>query len=94
MYKSAKVSDLIGLICCKYILCKKQPELNYRSVKNFLLKIADETGEIEEEFSSLEPSNCVGKFGFTDLALVEKHNQIVLESKPSFKEVSVKVVTM
>ncbi len=76
VFKSARVSELIGLICCKYTLAGKQPPLKYDAVENYLLKIADDTGEIEEEFSSLEASNFVGKFGFTDLALIEKEEKI------------------
>jgi hypothetical protein len=68
--KNANISDLIGLICYKYILNKMTPPLKYESVKNYQLKIAD-GGEIESEFGPLEPTKKVGIFGFTDLALVE-----------------------
>ena len=72
VFKTAKISDLIGLICCKYTLDRQVPALNYTDVDSYLLKIADDDGDIEEEFSSLDENNFVGKFGFTDLALVEK----------------------
>lgn len=72
VYKTAKISDLIGLICCKYTLDRQVPALKYTDVDSYLLKIADDEGEIEEEFSSLDENNFVGKFGFTDLALVER----------------------
>ncbi len=29
IYKTAKISDLIGLICCKYVMEKKKPFLTY-----------------------------------------------------------------
>ncbi len=43
-------------------------------MSDYGLKIADDTGEIELELSSLEPGNYVSKFGFSDLALIEKKN--------------------
>lgn len=72
VFKTAKISDLIGLICCKYTLGNQVPALKYNDVDSYLLKIADDEGDIEEEFSSLDENNFVGKFGFTDLALVER----------------------
>ena len=30
VYKSARISDLIGLICCKYINEKRLPKLKYK----------------------------------------------------------------
>ena len=85
IFKTAKISDLIGLICCKYMLEKQEPPLRFNRVENYLLKIADDEGDIEEEFSSLDANNFVGKFGFTDLALVEK--QISNKSQNSQEEV-------
>ncbi len=91
IFKSAKVSDLIGLICCKYTLKNTQPPLKYDTVENYLLKIADETGDIEEEFPALEASNFVGKFGFTDLALIQKE-QIQIKTDLKLPPPPIKVV--
>lgn len=36
------------------------------------MKIAEDNGEIEMEIAPLESSQKVGRFGFNDLALIEK----------------------
>lgn len=41
-------------------------------MNSYYLKIADDTGDIEFELAPLEASQKVGRFGFNDLALVEK----------------------
>lgn len=42
------------------------------NVNGYYLKIADDTGEVEMELAPLESSQKVVRFGFNDLALVEK----------------------
>ena len=41
-------------------------------MNDYTLKIAEDSGEIELELSSLESSNLVSRFGFSCLALIEK----------------------
>lgn len=41
-------------------------------MSSYYLKIADDTGDIELELAPLESNQRVGRFGFNDLALVEK----------------------
>nr|CAG4642542.1 EOG090X072S [Evadne anonyx] len=66
---SAKVSELIGLICYKYNQEKKLPPIS-GSVSNFALYIAEDDGSADADFPSLEAKEIVSKFGFTSLALV------------------------
>ena len=60
-------------------------------MKDYLLKIADDSGEIEMELSSLDPTNSVGKFGFTHLALIENNNNKI-ESGNSKIDEKIKVI--
>lgn len=68
---NARVHDLIGLICWQYTMEGKEPKLK-TNVKHYALKIAEENGEIDPDFPSLNPKEPVAKFGFPVLALVEK----------------------
>jgi len=70
---SAKVSDLIGLICYKYNHEKKQPYIS-GLVSNFALYIAEDDGSPDADFPSLESKEIVSKFGFTSLSLVRTSN--------------------
>ncbi|GBL97706.1 Target of rapamycin complex 2 subunit MAPKAP1 [Araneus ventricosus] len=71
---SARVLDLIGLICWMYTNEGKEPKLK-PSVNNYCLKIAEETGEVDEDFPSLDTNEFVGKFGFPFLALIERETK-------------------
>ncbi|KFM61088.1 Target of rapamycin complex 2 subunit MAPKAP1, partial [Stegodyphus mimosarum] len=71
---NARVQDLIGLICWMYTNEGKEPKL-HPSVSNYCLKIAEETGEVDEDFPSLDGNELVGKFGFPFLALMERKNK-------------------
>nr|CAG4643236.1 EOG090X072S [Ilyocryptus agilis] len=77
---SAKVSELIGLVCYKYNHEKRQPPLS-GPVENFALFIAEDDGCPDADFPCLDPKEIVGKFGFTSLALVR------VASSPANKEV-------
>nr|CAG4647936.1 EOG090X072S [Moina brachiata] len=66
---SAKVSELIGLVCYKYNHEKRDPPLN-GAVEQFSLFIAEDDGSPDADFPCLDPKEVVGKFGFTSLALV------------------------
>ncbi|XP_014251577.1 target of rapamycin complex 2 subunit MAPKAP1 [Cimex lectularius] len=68
---SAKVMDLIGLICWKCSL--EHPEINLRdSASHYGLYIAEDDGDVDWDFPCLDSREVVGKFGFTYLALVER----------------------
>jgi hypothetical protein len=68
---SARVQDLIGLICWQYTNEDRQPRLRPH-VTHYGLRIAEENGDVDPDFPSLNPREPVGKFGFPVLALVEK----------------------
>lgn len=71
---SAKVQELVGLICWMYTSEGKLPKLQ-SPVSNYCLKIAEETGEVDEDFPNLDGNEFVGKFGFPCLALIERANK-------------------
>lgn len=68
---SAKVYDLIGLICWLYTSECRSPKLR-PSANHYCLCIAEETGEVDADFPSLNAKEPMAKFGFPVLALVEK----------------------
>ena len=82
--KSAKVKELIGLICCKYQLECLKPELKYRDVSKYCLRICENNGEVETEFPALESDKCVSVFGFDALCLMQVENDT--ESEIETKE--------
>ncbi len=67
----ARVHDLIGLICWQYTNEGKEPRLK-PNVSHYSLRIAEENGEVDPDFPSLNSKELVAKFGFPVLALVEK----------------------
>ena len=71
---NARVDDLIGLICWQYTNEGKEPRLK-PSVSHYSLRIAEENGEVDPDFPSLNSKELVAKFGFPVLALVEKDEQ-------------------
>ncbi|XP_023233988.1 target of rapamycin complex 2 subunit MAPKAP1-like [Centruroides sculpturatus] len=71
---SARVQDLIGLICWQYTNEGREPKLK-PSVAHYCLRIAEENGDVDEDFPSLNPKEPVAKFGFPVLALVEKEKE-------------------
>ncbi|XP_054157988.1 target of rapamycin complex 2 subunit MAPKAP1-like [Oppia nitens] len=68
---NARVGDLIGLICWQYTNEAKEPRLK-PNVANYSLRIAEENGEVDPDFPSLNAKEFMAKFGFPVLALVEK----------------------
>lgn len=70
--ESATVSDVIGLTLYKYVLKARKPRYQ-NDVKSYSLHIAEEDGEVDMDFQSLEEKELMSKFGFSHLALVEKH---------------------
>jgi len=76
----ARVQDLIGLICWLYTNEGLEPRLK-PCVNNYCLKIAEENGEVDPDFPSLNPKEPLEKFGFLVLALVESENDVNVELK-------------
>lgn len=69
----AMVKDLIGLICWQYTNEGREPKLK-PDVNCYCLRIAEENGDVDPDFPSLNPKEPVSKFGFPVLALVEKED--------------------
>lgn len=67
---NAKVQDFIGLVCWQYTNEGREPKLR-PGVGHYCLKIAEESGEIDEDFPSLDPKEPVSKFEFPYLALAQ-----------------------
>lgn len=80
-----KIKDLL-LITVDFVVVVLN---RYTNVESYNLKIADEDGYIEQELAPLESNQKVLRFGFSDLALVEKPN--VEKSKESTAKVRVLV---
>ncbi|XP_043240686.1 target of rapamycin complex 2 subunit MAPKAP1-like isoform X3 [Amphibalanus amphitrite] len=67
---SARVSELIGLICWQYTSEDREPPLRH-SPELYSLHIAEDDGEVDWDFPPLDDRETVAKFGFSVLALVE-----------------------
>lgn len=75
--KNARVCDLIGLICWHYTDLQLGPPLK-PELSNYALKIAEENGDVDNDFPSLTFNDEIKRYGFPYLALVEiKTNLIV-----------------
>lgn len=68
---TAKVQDLIGLICWQYTNEGREPKLHY-DINRYCLRIAEDNGEVDPDFGSLNPKEPLSKFNFPMLALTEK----------------------
>lgn len=68
---TAKVSEVIGLICWHYKNEGYEPPLR-DTIDNYCLMIAEEDGEVDDDFPALDNKEAISKFGFSTLALVEK----------------------
>ncbi|CAI9741462.1 Hypothetical predicted protein [Octopus vulgaris] len=67
---NAKVHELIGLICWQYTNEGREPALK-DNASMYSLHIAEDDGEVDMDFPSLDNREPVSKFGFSKLALVE-----------------------
>ncbi|XP_070531704.1 target of rapamycin complex 2 subunit MAPKAP1-like [Ptychodera flava] len=67
---SARVQELIGLICFQYTNEGKLPLLK-ESVEGYSLHIAEDDGEVDTDFPALDNREVISKFGFHSLALVD-----------------------
>ncbi|KAK2159219.1 hypothetical protein LSH36_156g07027 [Paralvinella palmiformis] len=77
---TAKVQDLIGLICWQYYTENRSPLLT-RHIEAFSLHIAEDDGEVDMDFPALDNKEPISKFGFYKLALVQK---LLSETPPKF----------
>jgi len=68
---TAKVSDLIGLICHRYVQAQKTPPLTNDTVEGYSLFIADDDGDVDDDFPPIDSGEPIAKFDFASLALVE-----------------------
>lgn len=57
--------------CNKRVLCKVDPFFS-ENIEMYCLHIAEDDGEVDTDFPSLDNKEPVSKFGFSKLALVEK----------------------
>lgn len=68
---TARVQDLIGLTCWQYTNEGREPKLT-GITSDYCLKITEDNGEVDPDFSSLNPKEPLSKFNFPCLALTEK----------------------
>lgn len=73
---TAKVQDLIGLICWQYTNEGREPKLNH-DINRYCLRIAEDNGEVDPDFTSLNSKEPLSKFNFPSLALTEKTEERV-----------------
>lgn len=80
---TSKIQELIGLVCWQYTNEGREPLLP-ENVERYCLHIAEDDGEVDMDFPSLDPKEPVSKFGFSKLALVEKDLPTATSPKSSF----------
>lgn len=73
---TARVQDLIGLICWQYTNENREPKLQ-DDINCYCLMIAEDNGEVDPDFPSLNPKEPLSKFNFPSLALTEKTEEKV-----------------
>lgn len=71
---TAKVQDLIGLICWQYTNEGREPKLE-KDISRYCLRITEDTGEVDPDFSSLKEKEPLSKFDFPSLALTERKDE-------------------
>jgi len=80
---SAKVSEVIGLICWQYTMQDRQPPLS-DNLHLYSLYIAEDDGEVDYEFPPIDKREPISKFGFGRLALVVNDTPTTADiAKPS-----------
>ncbi|KAJ8920546.1 hypothetical protein NQ315_005415 [Exocentrus adspersus] len=79
---TAKIQDLIGLTLLKFSTNHGDSNVNLKSVSNYGLFICEEDGEVDRDFPCLDPKECVAKFGFVCLGLVEHKENLKSVSFP------------
>jgi hypothetical protein len=68
----ASVSDCIGLVLYKCNMETQHPLLQ-DDVSSYSLRIAEEDGEVDDDFPPLDPNENIAKFGFPTLGLIRKN---------------------
>lgn len=71
---TASVRDLIGLICWQYTNEGREPRLD-DDIDRYCLRIAEDNGEVDPDFVSLNPKEPLSTFNFPSLALTEKSDE-------------------
>lgn len=71
---TARVQDLIGLICWQYTNENREPKLD-SDINRYCLRIVEDNGEVDPDFTSLNPKEPLSKFNFPSLALTEKSQE-------------------
>ncbi|XP_022673096.1 target of rapamycin complex 2 subunit MAPKAP1-like isoform X1 [Varroa jacobsoni] len=67
---TTRVADLLGLICWQYTSEGRKPELKPDS-QFYCLRFAEETGEVEDEFPSVDLREPIGKYEFPSYQMQE-----------------------
>jgi hypothetical protein len=81
---TARIQQLIGLICWQYTMENRQPRLLETDIAAYTLNMVEDDGEVDTDFPPLDSREPVNKFGFNKLALVAKSvspHSIVKKSK-------------
>lgn len=71
----ARVCDLIGLICWHYTHLEIGPPLK-SDISAYALKIAEENGDVINDFPSLKSTDDISRYGFPCLALISVETDI------------------
>jgi hypothetical protein len=89
---TATVQEVIGLALYKYSQEEQKAKLQ-ADIKAYALYIAEEDGAVDLDFPALDEKDVISKFGFQQLAIVEKHPKAKRNksSPPPKKDVVVKV---
>lgn len=67
---TARIQELIGLILLKFST-NYSGDYSFKPATKYGLYITEEDGEVDRDFPQLDTKECVAKFGFTCLGLVE-----------------------
>lgn len=73
---TARVQDLIGLICWQYTNEGREPKLHH-DISRYCLRIVEDNGDVDADFTSLNPKEPLLKFNFPSLALTIKTTEPV-----------------
>lgn len=74
---NARVCDLIGLICWHYTNLQIGPPLK-SDLSCYALKMAEENGDVDNDFPNLNFTDDIKRYGFPCLALVENETQVLV----------------
>ncbi|KAI7686439.1 hypothetical protein SSS_04316 [Sarcoptes scabiei] len=74
---NARVCDLIGLICWHYTNLQIGPPLK-PTINAYALKMAEENGDVDNDFPCLTFTDEIKRYGFPCLAMVSIETQIIV----------------